>query len=122
MILVDTSVWVQHLRHGEPALERLLDAGVVLTHPLVIGELAMGNLRRRDLLIGALRDLPPALVASDDEVVAFAERERLYGLGIGYVDACLLAAARLTPDARLWTLDRRLAEVAERLGLAAALA
>ena len=118
MILVDTSVWVAHLRAGEPDLIAHLDAGDVLGHPLVLGEIAMGNLRDRADLLAALRNLPPAEVATDGEVLAFIEREALHGLGIGYVGAHLLAAARLTPDTWLWTFDRRLAEVAERMGVA----
>lgn len=117
MILVDTSVWVEHLRRGLPDLAARLDAGEVLGHPLVLGELAMGNLRRRETILTDLRNLPQAVVAQDDEVMGFIAREALHGLGIGYVDACLLAAVRLTPDARLWTRDRRLAEVAARLGV-----
>lgn len=117
MILVDTSVWVQHLRHGEAALAQRLNEHEVLTHPLIVGELAMGNLAGRDTFLGALRRLPGAVVATDEEVLGLVDRERLFGLGIGYVDACLLAATRLTPGAGLWTLDRRLAEAALRLGL-----
>jgi predicted nucleic acid-binding protein len=120
MILVDTSVWIDHLRRGEPRLARRLEAGEVLSHPLVIGELATGNLRQRDVVLGALRGLPASVVASHDEVMAFIEREALHGLGVGYVDACLLAATRLSPDARLWTGDRRLFELAARMGVAAA--
>lgn len=118
MILVDTSVWVAHLRAGEPDLAARLEAGEVLSHPFVIGELAMGNLRDRAGLLAPLRNLPAAEIATDAEVQAFIDREALHGLGIGYVDAHLLASVRLTPDARLWTLDRRLAEVAARLGVA----
>jgi hypothetical protein len=118
MILIDTSVWVRHLRQGDPALIACLDAGEALGHPLVIGEIAMGNLRERAQVLGSLRALPAAVVASDDEVMAFVERERLYGRGVGYVDAHLLASARLTPDTSLWTLDRRLADVATRMGVA----
>lgn len=117
MILVDTSVWVEHLRHGLPDLVSRLDGGEVLGHPFVLGELSMGNLRQRGIVLGALEDLPPAVLAADSEVRAFVERQGLHGRGIGYVDAHLLAAARLTRDARLWTLDRRLAEIAEALGL-----
>ncbi|WP_293900389.1 PIN domain-containing protein [Phenylobacterium sp.] len=120
MILVDTSVWVEHLRRGEPDLARRLDAGEALSHPLVIGELAIGNLHPRDAVLHALRRLPRAVLATDDEVLALIERERLYGLGVGYVDAHLLASTRLSPGATLWTRDRRLAEVANRLGVAAA--
>ena len=118
MILVDTSIWVDHLRHGNPDLARRLDAGAVLGHPLVLGELAMGNLRNREGVLGALAALPRAVVARDDEVLSLVERERLHGLGIGYADACLLAATRLTPGTELWTRDRRLAEVAGRMGVA----
>ncbi|WP_372784148.1 type II toxin-antitoxin system VapC family toxin [Phenylobacterium sp.] len=118
MILVDTSVWVDHLRRGDPALAQRLEAGEVLGHPLVTGELAMGNLRQRETVLAALKALPPAVVATDDEVLAFIEREALHGLGVGYLDAHLLAATRLSPDARLWTRDRRLGDLADRKGLA----
>jgi len=121
VILVDSSVWVDHLRAGDVALERLLVNGDVLAHPFVIGELALGNLRQRDLVLDALGQLPRTVVASDEEVLRFISGLRLFGRGIGYVDAHLLAAARLTPDARLWTRDRRLRTVAADLGLAAAL-
>ena len=121
MILVDTSVWVDHLRSGNSALERLLDRGGVLGHPFVISELALGNLRQHDLVLGALRQLPRAAIATDEEVSRFIAAWRLFGRGIGYVDAHLLAAARLSADARLWTRDRRLRAVAAQLDLAAAL-
>lgn len=91
-----------------------------MIHPFVVGELAMGGLRRRTLLED-LRLLPTALVAADDEVLAFIDRHSLYGAGIGYIDAHLLAAARLTPDVELWTRDRRLQSVARSLSLAASL-
>jgi predicted nucleic acid-binding protein len=120
MILADTSVWLQHLAGGEPLLARRLDAGEVLGHPLVIGELAMGNLRQREIVLASLRALPQAVVASDDEVLGFVEREALHGLGVGYADAHLLASARLSPETTLWTRDRRLAELAVRMGIAAA--
>lgn len=119
MILVDTSVWIDHLRHGDPELAARLEAGETLSHPFVIGELALGNLRQRALVLGALSDLPAAVVASDAEVLALIERQPLYGLGIGYVDAHLLASALLTPDTTLWTRDARLGEAATRLGLTA---
>ena len=119
MILVDTSVWVDHLRHNNETLASLLHDGRVMTHPFVIGELALGNLRQREAVLGAMQDLPAANVASDAEVLAFIAAEALHGLGIGYVDAHLLAAVRLTPDARLWSHDKRLAGVAEQLSLAA---
>ena len=118
MILVDTSVWVDHLRKGDEALAALLDAVMVLTHPFVIGELALGNLRRREIVLSALSDLPRAAVATDAEVRHFIERHALFGRSIGYVDAHLLAATRLTAGAALWTGDRRLHGVAAELGLA----
>lgn len=121
MILVDTSVWVAHLRAGDERLAALLDSGDVLAHPFVIGELALGSLRRRDAFLDDLRDLPRAGVATDDDVLQFIERQSLFGRGIGYVDAHLLAAARLTPEAKLWTYDRNLQRVAAELGLAAML-
>ena len=119
MILVDTSVWVDHLRAGEPALVHLLDHGLVLAHPWVTGELALGHLSQRQDILGLLTGLPSAEIATDAEVLGLIEAEQLYGLGIGYVDAQLLAATRLTADARLWTADKRLAVVARHLRLLA---
>lgn len=119
MILVDTSVWVDHLRGGDPALSDLLTRNQVLAHPFVIGELALGSLRQRDVVLGALRDLPQALVATDEEVHAFINRHSLFEIGIGYVDAHLLAGTLLTAGTRLWTRDKRLREVARRLSVAA---
>jgi predicted nucleic acid-binding protein len=119
VILVDTSVWVDHLRVANKALAGLLDSAAVLAHPFVIGELALGNLRQRRLILDTLRDLPQAVVASHEEVLDFIDRYRLFGSGIGYVDAHLLAAARLTAAAALWTRDARLHGVADRLGVAA---
>ena len=122
MILADTSVWIDHFRNGDAEFAGRLEAGEVLSHPFVIGELAMGNLSDRAALLRELGRLPAATVARPDEVLALISREKLHGLGLGYVDACLLAATRLSPDTRLWTRDRRLAEVAARLGLAFSLA
>ena len=119
MILIDTSVWVGHLQTGDARLSGLLDSGGVLGHPFVTGELALGNLRQCDLVLSALRELPQATVATDEEVLHFIDRRALSGLGIGYVDAHLLAAVRLTAGAKLWTRDRRLQAVATQLGLAA---
>jgi predicted nucleic acid-binding protein len=121
VILVDTSVWIEHLRKGDAILVGLLGGGRVLAHPFVTGEIALGNLRQREMILGALKDLPQALVAGDDEILGFIEQSALSGLGIGYVDAHLLAAARLTPGASLWTHDKRLSDAAENLGLAASL-
>lgn len=117
MILVDTSVWIDHLRQGEAGLAEALNAGRVRVHPFVIGELALGSLRQREVVLGSLMDLPRVEVATDEEVFAFIEDERLFSLGIGFVDAHLLAALRLTPGAFLWTRDRRLSAVADRLRL-----
>lgn len=118
MILVDTAIWVDHLRAGEPALAVFLEAGRVLAHPFVIGELALGNLRQREVILSALHDIPQAVVATQAEVLALIAAHGLGGSGIGYVDAHLLAAARLTQGASLWTRDRRLAAIAARLGVA----
>jgi predicted nucleic acid-binding protein len=120
VILVDTSIWVDHLRAGDRAPADLLESGAVLAHPWVTGELALGQLSRRTEILQLLNGLPHAQVATTTEVATLIERDRLHGLGIGYVDAQLLAATRLTSDARLWTRDRRLAAVAARLGLLAA--
>ena len=118
MILVDTSVWVDHLRASDKALAALLDTAAVLAHPFVIGELALGNLRQREIVLNALSDLPYASVATDLEVLHFIDRHALFGRGIGYVDAHLLAAVQLTAGAELWTKDQRLHGVAVELGLA----
>lgn len=118
MILVDTSVWVDHLRAGDKALAALLGAGTVLAHPFVIGELALGNLRQRELVLDALSDLPQASVATDAEVLHFIDRYALFGSGVGYVDAHLLAAVQLAAGTELWTHDKRLHGVANRLRLA----
>lgn len=117
MILVDTSVWVDHLRRGNPRLGKLLFDAEVFSHPFVIGELALGRLGRRQEILSLLRELPGAEPASHDEVLLFVDSHRLEGTGIGWVDAHLLCAAALL-RARLWTLDRRLAATAARLGLA----
>ncbi len=116
MILVDTSVWVSHLRKSEPRLAVLLTDGLVLVHPFVIGEIACGNLRNRNTVLRNLQALPLALTAGQSEVLHLIERHRLWGRGIGWVDAHLLASARLT-GCRLWTLDRRLDAAARLLGL-----
>lgn len=117
MILVDTSVWVEHLRYGLPRLATLLQERDVLIHPWVIGELACGNLRNRQQVLELLQGLPAATVASDAEVLLLIERDRLMSRGIGCVDAHLLASARLS-HCRLWTQDRRLAAVAQEQGVA----
>jgi predicted nucleic acid-binding protein len=118
VILVDTSIWIDHLRAGHSTLVGLLERELVLAHPWVIGELALGHLSHRREVLGLLTSLPQATVATTDEVRTLVEGHQLYGLGIGYVDAQLLAATRLTNDAELWTNDKRLAAVASRLGCA----
>ena len=118
MILVDTSVWVDHLRAAEPRLVTLLESGMVLAHPFVIGELSLGNLKQRKTILTALAGLPRSSVATSDEVLHFIERNRLHGRGIGYVDAHLLAAVRLHSTAALWTRDKRLHAVAATLDAA----
>ena len=120
MILVDTSVWIDHLRKGDPGLMALLERGGVLVHPFVIGELALGTLCQRDAILDALHDLPRATIAEDAEVIGFIAHHGLHGRGIGYVDAHLLASARLTAGAALWTRDKRLHMVTTELGVAAA--
>jgi predicted nucleic acid-binding protein len=118
LILVDTSVWVDHLRRGDARLATLLQAAEVLMHPFVLGEIACGGLADRRKLLGLLQDLPGAAVADGDEVLSFIERRRLHGKGLGYVDVHLLAAVALTAGARLWTRDKRLLSAARTLGCA----
>ncbi len=116
MILVDTSVWIDHLRAGSATLARLLERGAVLGHPWVVGELALGQLGQRGEVLGLLGSLPQATVATPAEILTLIERHELHGVGIGYVDAQLVAATKLTPGAALWTTDRRLVAVASRVG------
>ena len=118
MILVDTSVWIDHLRKGNALLSSLLSNASVLIHPFVIGELACGNLQNRSRILNLLADLPAGKVADDQEVLFFIEHNDLMGRGIGYVDAHLLASTSLSSSSRLWTVDRKLKDVAISLGLA----
>ncbi len=118
MILVDTSVWVDHLRDGATALAAALEQGSVLMHPFVLGELACGNLKNRGEVLRLLGALPAAPVATDPEALDYIERRALMGRGIGYLDVHLLAAVALVGTARLWTRDMRLAAVAADLKLA----
>lgn len=120
MILVDTSVWIDHLRSGDAALVRLLEAQRVLGHRFILGELALGTLRARATVLRDLAHLPQVETARDEEVMHLIEKERLYGRGIGYIDAHLLASLRLTPGSALWTRDARLHRVASDMKLAAA--
>lgn len=118
MILVDTSVWIDHLRRADAQLIELLERTEVVMHPFVVGELACGNLADRATLLELLQALPAAVVAGHDEVLGFIERRSLHGQGIGYVDAHLLASVALTPGVALWTRDKPLRASAEALGYA----
>jgi predicted nucleic acid-binding protein len=118
MILVDTSVWINHLRSGDENLAALLNTSQVLMHPFVLGEVACGNLHQRTEILSLLKDLPQATVAQDEETLFFIEHHRLMGRAIGYLDAHLLAAVALDSGSRLWTHDKRLQKLAEELGMA----
>lgn len=118
MILVDTTVWVDHLRAGDRKLAALLDGGAVLVHPFVIGEIALGHLKPRSEILSMLSHLPAIGTATDTEALDYIDRYQLIGLGIGYIDVHLLAAVQLAPGATLWTRDKRLHAVADKLGLA----
>ena len=115
MILVDSSIWIDHLRRADAELERLLALGLVLCHPFVVGELACGHLRQRTLFLGQLQALPMARPATHDEALAFVERHALAGRGIGWADVHLLSSALLAGPASLWTRDKRLAAAAAQL-------
>jgi predicted nucleic acid-binding protein len=121
MILADTSVWVDHLHRPDPVMYRLFHSGQILIHPAVIGELALGSVPDRGASLAILSDLPQAALAGAEEVLRLIDDWALYGTGIGYVDAHLLAAVLLTPGTRLWTRDRKLREVAKQLSLDAKL-
>lgn len=114
MILADTSVWVNHFRHSNPQLSQALLDGDILVHPFVIGEIACGNLRARSKVLGDLERLPSATVAGHREVLGLLEQHRLFGIGITWIDAHLLASARLS-NCRLWTLDSHLFSASTRL-------
>jgi predicted nucleic acid-binding protein len=119
MILVDTSIWIDHLHRSDPTLAALLDGSQVSMHPMIIGELALGSLRDRQTILGLLADLPSISQATHTEVLSFVEAHALFGIGLSLVDAHLLAALRLSSSDRLWTLDRRLRGAADRLGISA---
>ncbi|MGA2771885.1 MAG: PIN domain-containing protein [Bryobacteraceae bacterium] len=116
MVLADTSVWIQHFRKGEPTLADHLSEGLVLMHPFVSGELACGNLKSRAAILSDLHALPPAKLASHTEVLQLIEDRRLWGRGLGWVDAHLLASALLS-HCGFRTLDKKLGEAAAELGL-----
>ena len=114
MVLVDTSVWVSHLRDGNAELANLLNDGRVLCHPLIVGELACGNLKDRAVILSFLQLLPLSIEAEHDEVLSFIENNRLMGKGMGYVDVHLITSAVLT-GVPIWTLDKKLAQTADSL-------
>jgi len=116
-VLVDTSVWINHFRRSNDDLEYFLAQGSVSIHPFVIGELACGSLKNRDEVISLLSALPAVPVATHDEVMRFVDAAKLYGTGVGWIDAHLLASARLAHES-LWSADRPLRLAAIRLGLA----
>jgi hypothetical protein len=116
MVLVDTSVWVAHLRDGNIGLEKLLNSGHVISHLFIIGELACGNLKNRAEILPFLYTLPMAIHAEHEEVMNFIGNHLLMGKGLGYIDMHLLASALLT-GIPLWTLDKRLNEASSILGL-----
>lgn len=118
-VLIDTSIWVEHFRRGNPALMALILRDEGLTHPMILGELACGTPPApRTQTLGDIGLLQSVRQASWDEVRALIEQEQLYGLGCGLVDVTLLASTLITPGARLWTRDRRLGELAQRFGVA----
>jgi predicted nucleic acid-binding protein len=116
MILVDTSVWIDHFRHPDPILFKLLDDEKIVTHPFVIGELTMGSPPKHNQ-IGYLFQLEQSTMATDAEVLHFVVKHKLQGVGIGYLDAHLLASVQLSPEMLLWTSDKRLAIAAAALSL-----
>jgi predicted nucleic acid-binding protein len=117
MILVDTSIWIDHLRNGNARLAAMLDKAEVWTHPFVIGELACGNLANRGELLMLMGNLPRLVVATNDEVLFYIAQHELMGRGIGYIDTHLLASSALAGPIKLWTLDGRLATLAGELGM-----
>ena len=122
MVLVDTVVWIDHLHSHDAHLYRLLESDLIVMHPMVIGELAMGNLANRHQTLEDFAKLPEVTVATHEEVLFFIEHHRLMGTGLSYIDAHLLTASVLEDDTRLWTRDRRMLAVAVELGIAYATA
>ena len=121
MILADTSVWIEHLFRSEPILKERLQGGEIVMHPFVVGEIALGRMKRRAQILRDLADVPAIPPASSDEVLRLIERWDLAAAGVGYVDVHLLASALMTPHVTIWTFDKRLADVAVRLGVGEAL-
>jgi predicted nucleic acid-binding protein len=119
MILVDTSIWIEHLHRSDAALSVLLNQAQVCTHPMIICELALGSLRDRTTILRLLSDLPNTPLATHAEVLPFVEAHALHGIGLSLVDAHLLAAVRLSSRDQIWTRDRRLRLAADELGVSA---
>ena len=117
MILVDTSVWIRHLRIPDVHLEQEISKNEIVTHAFVVGELAVGSLHPRSTVLRLLRGLPHLLKASDDEVLAMISTRNLSSSGIGYMDAHLLASLLISSHTKLWTFDKRFAETAARVGV-----
>ena len=117
MILADTSVWIDYFRLADADFGRLLLSSKVLGHPHIVGEIALGGVRPRSSEMRLLMELPSATLASDEDVLRLIDQEKIAGSGVGYVDCHLLASARLTPGAKLWTHDRKLYVLATRLGV-----
>lgn len=117
MILVDTSIWIDHLRRADRRLEQLLESGDVVCHPFVIGEIACGSLAQRQRVLGFLAQLPQLPVAQQSEAMWFLDRHGYYARGLGWVDVHLLASASIAMETWLWSRNRRLAEAAADLGI-----
>lgn len=118
-VLADTSIWIDYFRREDPRLTSLLDQGDIVIHPFVIGELVLGRVSKISDMLDDLNTLPKATIASNDEVLELIVKRKLSGLGIGYVDAHLLASTMLTIEASIWTRDKRLLAAAKALKLAA---
>jgi len=116
MVLIDTSIWVDHLSRGNESLVDLLHEGLAACHPFVIGELACGQMRKRSEILGLLSALPQVRLAEHDELLALVDRHRLFGRGLGWIDVHLLGSAHLSA-CTLWTLDKALADAAKTLGV-----
>jgi predicted nucleic acid-binding protein len=117
MILADTSVWIDHLRQSDDQLVHLLQSNLVVIHPIIIGEIALGSLKDRSPVLSSLADLPEVVVAEHGAVLALIEQKALMGTGIGFADAHLLASVLLTAGAKIWTRDKRLSAQAMQLGI-----
>jgi predicted nucleic acid-binding protein len=116
VILVDTSIWIDHFRYGDAELRKIIEDDRLLCHPVVIGELALGRLRDRDTVMAFLAAQREAFIATHDEVMTMIDRHSIFSLGIGYTDAHLLASTMLDRRSILWTRDKRLAAAAQKAG------